>query len=128
MSIASAIRGFWDDLFYSALVDRLEKDLLFLREDMQRLRQDSAATIAELRSEKAFLQTKVSVYELSINRRVGIDPAVTSAKKPSFAQFNAPPAKSRWQIEQEEHDAQNAKELEEEEAAKKGTANGERKD
>lgn len=119
MSIASAIRGFWDDLFYSALVDRLEKDLLFLREDMQRLRQDSAATIAELRSEKSLLQAKVGMYELSINRRVGIDPTSKRAEKPSFASFTSPPVKTSWQAEQEAHEARIAEELNNEEEATK---------
>jgi len=117
MSIASSIRGFWDDLFYSALVDRLETDLLMLREDMQRVRQDKDATISELRSEKAFLQTKVSMYELNINRRVGIDPAAKKPEKPSFATFQSPQMKTSWQAEQEAHEAQIEKELEEEAAS-----------
>src|SRR5271157_3254070 len=117
MSIASSIRGFWDDLFYSALVDRLETDLLMLREDMQRVRQDKDATISELRSEKSFLQTKVSMYELNINRRVGIDPAAKKPEKPSFATFQSPQMKTSWQAEVEEHDAQIEKELEEEAAS-----------
>ena len=119
MNIAAAVRGFWDDLFYSALVDRLEKDLLLLREDMARLRSDKDATIAELRSEKAFLNTKISMYELNINRRVGIDPTAKKPEKPSFASFQSPPVKTRWQAEVEEHEAQIAKELAEEEAAQK---------
>ena len=114
MSIASAIRNFWDDLFYSALVDRLETDLLNARMDNQQLRQDKDAVIGDLRSEKALLQAKVGMYELNINRRVGIDPAAKNPKKPSFANFNSPPALSPWQREVMEHDAQNAKELEEE--------------
>jgi len=116
MNIASSIRDFFDDLFYSALVQRLEQDLLLLRTDMQQLRQDKDSVIADLRGEKALLQAKVTLYEQNINARVGIDPTRKRPEKPSFA-FNAPPMKSRWQQEQEEHDAQNAKELEEEAAA-----------
>jgi len=116
MSIASSIRGFWDDLFYSSLVDRLEKDLLLLREDLQRVRQDKDQVIAELRTEKAFLQTKISIYELNINRRVGIDPTAKKPEKPSFASFQSPQVKTSWQAEQEEHEARIAKELEEEAA------------
>lgn len=120
MSVAAAIRGFWDDLFYSSLVDRLEKDLLLLREDMQRVRMDKDAVIADLRSEKSLLQAKVAMYELNINRRVGIDPTAKKAEKPSFASFQSPTVKTSWQAEQEAHDAQIEKELAEEaEAAKK---------
>lgn len=118
MSVASAIRNFWDDLFYSALVDRLETDLLNARMDTQQLRQDMNSVIADLRAEKSLLQAKVLMYESNINRRVGIDPTAKRPEKPSFANFNSPPALSPWQKEVAEHDAQNAKELAEEEAAK----------
>ena len=114
MSIASAIRNFWDDLFYSALVDRLETDLLNARMDNQQLRQDMNSVIADLRSEKSLLQAKVMLYEQNINARVGIDPTRKRAEKPSFANFNSPPALSPWQREVQLHDAQIAKELEEE--------------
>ena len=117
MSIAAKIRGFWDDLFYSALVDRLEKDLLLLREDMTRVRQDKDATIAELRAEKALFQAKIGMYELNINRRVGIDPTAKKPEKPSFASFESPRVKTSWQAEQEAHEAQIDKELAEEAAA-----------
>lgn len=121
MSVAAAIRGFWDDLFYSALVDRLEKDLLLMREDMQRVRQDKDATIAELRSEKSFLQTKITMYELNINRRVGIDPTAKKVERPSFASFQAPAMKTSWQAEVEAHDAEIERELAEEAAKKQET-------
>jgi hypothetical protein len=114
MSVAESIRGFWDDLFYSSLVQRLEQDLMLLRADLQQLRQDKDAVIGDLRSEKALLQAKVGMYELNINRRVGIDPSAKKADKPSFASFESPRVKTRWQAEQEAHDAQNEKELKEE--------------
>ena len=117
MSWTGTIRDLWDDLFYSSLVQRLEQDLMLCRADAQQLRQDKDAVIGDLRSEKALLQAKVGMYELNINRRVGIDPAAKNPKKPSFANFNSPPALSPWQREVMEHDAQNAKELEEEAAA-----------
>jgi hypothetical protein len=119
MGIAANIRNFWDDLFYSALVDRLETDLLNARMDAQQLRQDKDNVISDLRAEKSLLQAKVLMYEQSINARVGIDPTRKRAEKPSFANFNSPPALSAWQKEVAEHDAQNAKELEEEAAATK---------
>ena len=116
MSVAAKLRGFWDDLFYSALVDRLETDLLLLQSGFQQLRQDKDAVIADLRAERALLQAKVGMYELNINQRVGIDPTRKRAEKPSFASFTSPKVKTAWQAEQEEHDTRIAKELMEEAA------------
>ena len=65
MSVAAKLRGFWDDLFYSALVDRLETDLLLARSDAQQIRQDKDQTIAELRSEKAQLTATVALYQMN---------------------------------------------------------------
>lgn len=114
MGFAENVRTFWDDLFYSALVARLEVDLLQLRQDMQQVRQDKDSVIADLRAEKVLLQAKVQLYEQNINQRVGIDPTRKRAEKPSFAGFSSPPVKTAWQVEQEEHNARIAKELEEE--------------
>ena len=119
MSLAKKIREFWDDLFYSALVSNLETQILFLREDMTRIRQDKDGVIADLRAEKALLNAKVGMYELNINRRVGIDPTAKRPEKPSFASFQTPPVKTSWQAEVEAHDAQIEKELAEEAAAQK---------
>lgn len=116
MSVASSVRSFWDDLFYSSLVDRLEQDLILLRSDLQQLRQDKDAVIADLRAEKSLLTAKVGMYELNINRRVGIDPTAKALEKPSFAAFQSPKVKTSWQAEQEAHEAQIEKELEEEAA------------
>lgn len=116
MSVAAKIRGFWDDLFYSALVDRLETDLLLARSDLQQMRQDKDQTIAELRSEKAQLTATVALYQMNINQRVGIDPTRKRAEKPSFASFTSPKVKTAWQAEQEEHDAHIEAELAEEAA------------
>ena len=117
MGIAESIRNFWDDLFYSELVQRLEQDLILLRSDMQQLRLDKDSVIADLRAEKTLLQAKTVMYESNINARVGIDPTRKRADKPSFASFTSPPVKTSWQAEVEAHDAQIAKELEEEAAA-----------
>ena len=116
MSVAAKLRGFWDDLFYSALVDRLETDLLLLQSGFQQLRQDKDAVIADLRAERALLQAKVGMYELNINQRAGIDPTRRRAEKPSFASFTSPKVKTAWQAEQEEHDARIEAELAEEAA------------
>ena len=116
MTFAATLRNWWDDLFYSELVQRLEQDLILLRSDLQQLRQDKDAVIGDLRSEKALLQAKIQMYEININRRVGIDPTAKKPEKPSFASFTSPPVKTSWQAEQEAHDEQIQKELEEEAA------------
>ena len=122
MGIAASIRNFWDDLFYSKLVDRLETDLLTARSDMQQLRQDKDSIIADLRAERGLLMAKIAMYEMNINQRVGIDPTRTRAEKPSFANFQTPPLKSRWQQEQDEWEAKlEAERKAEEEAAKAAT-------
>jgi hypothetical protein len=117
MSVASNLREFWDDLFYSKLVHRLEQDLLLLRTDLQQLRQDKDQQIAELRAEKSMLNAKIGMYELNINRRVGIDPTAKRPEKPNFASFQAPPMETSWQAEVREHNAKIEKELAEEAAA-----------
>lgn len=122
MSVAESIRNFWDDLFYSALVERLETDLLNARMDTQGLRQDKDAVIADLRAEKSLLQAKVLMYEQNINARVGIDPTRKRAEKPSFASFTSPPVKTSWQAEQEAHNERIEKELEEEKQKSSGVA------
>ena len=117
MGVAANIRNFWDDLFYSELVQQLQHDLLNARSDAQQLRQDKDAVISDLRAEKALLQAKIMLYEQNINARVGIDPTRKRAEKPSFASFQSPKVKTSWQAEQEAHEVQIQKELDEEEAA-----------
>jgi hypothetical protein len=117
MNIGAWIRDTWDELFYSSLVQRLEQDLMLLRTDMQQLRQDKDGVIADLRAEKALLTAKIGMYELNINRRVGIDPTAKRSEKPSFASFKSPQVKTSWQAEQEAHEAQIEKELAEEREA-----------
>jgi len=116
MRFAEKVRLFFEDLFHSSLIRRLEGDLAQLRMDMQTLRQEKDIVISELRSEKTFLNAKVSMYECNVNRRVGIDPSAKNPEKPSFANFNSPPMKSSWQLQVEEHDRKNA-ELDAAEAA-----------
>jgi hypothetical protein len=119
MSVASSIRGFFDDLFYSKLVSRLEEDLLRVRQDFESRIQDYKEIIADLRAEKAMLTGKISMYELNINRRVGIDPTAKRPEKPSFASFTSPPMETSWQAEVRAHDEQIEKELAEEKTEKK---------
>ncbi len=117
MTWTATLRGWWDDLFYSEMVQQLNQQLVLLRADMQQLRQDKDAVIGDLRTEKSLLQAKVGMYELNINRRVGIDPTSKKSEKPSFASFTSPPVKTSWQAEQEAHEARIAEELKNEEEA-----------
>ena len=119
MRFAESIRTFWDDLFYSSLVQRLETDLLMARSDLQQLRQDKDQVIADLRLDKNIMSAKIAMYESNINLRVGISPASKRLELPHFPSFSSPPPKTRWQMEQDANDARNAKELAEEEALEK---------
>jgi len=120
-----SIRQFIRDLFGSRLAEVMQTEILRLQMENQLLRQEKDQIIAELRSEKAQLNATVAMYQININRRVGIDPTAKKPEKPSFASFQSPPVKTSWQAEVEAHDVQIARELaEEEEAKKKGTANG----
>jgi hypothetical protein len=120
-----SIRQFLRDLLGSRLAEVMQTEILRLQMENQQLRQDKDQTIAELRSEKAQLAATVSLYQMNINQRVGIDPTRKRAEKPSFASFESPRVKTSWQAEQEEHEAQIEKELEEEAAAAaKGATNG----
>lgn len=116
VELAQSLREALRYLFGSRLAEVMQAEILRLQTENQQLRQDKDQTIAELRSEKSFLQTKVSMYEMNINARVGIDPTRKRAEKPSFASFTSPPVKTSWQVEVEEHEARIAKELEEEAA------------
>ena len=124
MRFTERLRMYWDDLFYPALVERLETDLLMARSDIQQMKLDKDATIAELRAEKAQLSAKCMLYESNINLRVGISPASKRLELPHFADFSSPPPKTRWQMESDAHDARMAKEREEEDAAKAKAAKG----
>ena|ERR1700675_112995 len=120
MRFTEALRMYWDDLFYPALVERLEEDLLRVRQDFETRIQEYQSIVAELRSEKAQLNVLVMTYQANINLRVGISPASKRLEQPHFADFSSPPPMTRWQQEQAKHDAQNAKELAEEALAAKG--------
>ena len=119
VEIGKELRKLLRDLFGSRLSEHMEVELLRLRQDFDARIQDYKSVIADLRAEKALLQAKVGMYELNINQRVGIDPTRKRPEKPSFANFNSPPAMSSWQKEVAEHDAQIEKELAAEAAAAK---------
>ena len=121
-TFGAAIRQFFRELLGSRLVEQLQNDLLRLRNDYDQRLHDKDVMIASLREEKALLMSKVAMYELTIMphaSRTGAEiVAYQKATKPAFNFLEIPPEKSRWQKVQEEHDAQMAKERDEE-ASKK---------
>ena len=125
----SDIRQFFRDLFGSRLIQRLEEDLLRLRNDFEARLNDKDIQLAMLREEKQQLQAKVALYEITIMPRASVQGAEVVAyskpTKPSFSRemFNSPPAISSWQKVQIEHEAQMQKEIEEEKKAQ-GVSNG----
>jgi hypothetical protein len=118
MRFSEKLRQAWDDLFYSALVSRLEEDLLRVRQDFEARIQEYQSIVADLRNEKAALTAKCAIFEFSVNQKVGIDPSQRTARKPSFAAFAEPRPMSPWQVVQAEHENQLAKEAAEEETKK----------
>jgi len=116
VSIASSIRLFFDELFASRLTERLQEDLLQLRSDYDYRLQDKDAVIAELRSEKAQMQAKMTEYELTLmprSSKAGADYVRTHVKpeKPNFGfDFSAPPPISKWQAMVDAHEAEMAAE------------------
>lgn len=120
LSLASKVRKFFDDLFYSKLVGNLERELLMSRSDAERMRQEYQGIIAELRAEKAQMGSRILMYEAKAGLRM---PSQTPSKPTFGADFSIPPMKSKWQIVVEQHEAQIARELDEERIAKeKGVA------
>ncbi len=121
-TFGAVIRQFFRELLGSRLVEQLQNDLLRLRNDYDQRLHDKDVMIASLREEKALLMSKVAMYELTIMphaSRTGAEiVAYQKATKPAFNFLEIPPEKSRWQKVQEEHDAQMAKERDEE-ASKK---------
>lgn len=123
MSFALSVRNFFSELLQSKFTKQLEQDLLRLREDFTARLQEKDQIIAELRTEKAALYNKTTLYEMTLlphASRAGAD-VVNHQRptKPNFgAAFEAPPTMSRWQQVQKDHEAKVAAELAEEEKTK----------
>jgi hypothetical protein len=117
------IRQFFRELFGSRLVDHLEGEILRLRNDHDRVLHACEVQIASLREEKAQLNSKIAMLEVVVmprSSREGSEYIKAQKPKPAFNFIDMPPTKSRWQIQQDEHDALIAREeAEEAEAAKK---------
>lgn len=117
-----SIRKFFKELLGSALVLRLEEDLLRTRSDFEARMRYQDDIIANLREEKAVLSAKIILYEntlLPLSSRAGAELVKnTRPTKPTFPKFDfsdVPPIKTRWQLEQEKY----AKEVEAEIASDK---------
>ena len=100
-------------------IARLGEDFLRQRSDFEERLRDRDEIIADLRATVATLTGKVYLYEttlMPLSSRAGAEVvAAGKPKKPSFAaDFNMPPVKTRWQVVQEEHNAQLEKERQEE--------------
>ena len=116
LSFASRIRKFFDDLFYSSLVEQLRQDILFARADVERMRLDKDQVIGELRAEKAALLSRIAMYDAKAGLRAPSD----TPKKPNFGiDFSIPPEETSWQRYKRETEENYAKELVEDEATKK---------
>jgi hypothetical protein len=125
-TFGARIRQFLRELFGSRLTERLELDLLNLRNDMERQLHDRDVLVATLREEKQQLMSKVAKYELAImphSSRMGAEVAAyVKPTKPNFSFTDIGPTKSRWEQVQDAHNAQMAKELAEEAAEKEKAA------
>ncbi len=113
------------DSFSEKLIDRLETDLVMLRQDYERRLQDKDVVIANLREEKQQLISKVALYELTILPRASVQGAeVVAYQKPTKPTFSAkdflsnPPIMTRWQQLNQQHEEQMKAEDEAEKAAK----------
>ena len=122
------IRQFFRELFGSRYADHLEGEILRLRNDHDRVLHDRDVQIASQREEIARLNTKIIVYEntvMSHSSKMGAEVVAyqkPAPPKPAFNFVDMPQTKSRWQVMQDEHDAQIAKEEAEEQAQKAATA------
>lgn len=114
ISFASRIRQFFDDLFYSSLVEQLRTDLVYARTEADRVRIDKDQVIGELRAEKTALLSRIAMYDA----KAGLRPISETPKKPTFGTDFDAPVETTWQRTVREHEAKIAKELDEEAEAK----------
>lgn len=111
LSFASSIRKFFDDLFYSPLVEQLRQDIIYARADVDRMRLDKDQVIGELRAEKATLLSRIAMYDA----KAGLRAPNETPRKPNFGvDFSIPPEETSWQRLARDHDEKIAKELAEE--------------
>ena len=119
-NVGKNIRLFFRELFGSRVAEHLVVEVIQLRQDYEQRLQDKDHLIAALREEKAILMAKVTTYEATImprSSRAGAEIVAYTKPKPNFSFIDVPAPKSRWEMVQEEHEKQMAKEIEEEKNA-----------
>lgn len=112
---ALQIRKFFHDLFSSGLVDRLEEDLMRLRNDCELRVRDKEEVIADLRQQLAQARTKLDTYELVLLPITSPAGSLFKPKTPppTFEPLSEP---SSWQSVQDAYYAQQEKDAEAERA------------
>jgi|HubBroStandDraft_1064217.scaffolds.fasta_scaffold25886_3 hypothetical protein len=106
-TFGALIRQFFRELFGSRLVERLEEDLMRLRQDFEDRTQEHKIIVASLREEKQMLLSKIATYEAVVMphaSRVGAEVVAYQApKKPAFNFVDMPREKTRWEQYQDEY-------------------------
>jgi hypothetical protein len=127
-TFGARIRQFFKELLGSRLVERLETDLITLRNDFDQRMHEQVLIIAGLREEKQILMSKIMMYENTVmahSSRMGAEVVAyqkPKPPKPSFSFVDAAPTMSRWEKVQADHDEQMRKEIEEEKQPKTAVA------
>jgi hypothetical protein len=122
-TFGARIRQFLRELFGSRYAAHLEEEIMRIRQDHDRTLHDRDLQISALREEKQLLQSKIVVYENTVmahSSRMGAE-VISSQKptptKPNFSFADIPPTKSRWEQFQDNYYAQQAKEIEADQAS-----------
>jgi hypothetical protein len=106
-TLGATIRQFLRELFGSRLVERLELDLLNLRNDADQRIHEQSVVIATLREEKALLMSKIAMLEVVVMPRSSREGSeyIKAQKpvKPNFSFVDIPPTKSKWEVYQESY-------------------------
>lgn len=107
------IREFFRELFGSRLAERLEVDLINIRNDYDLRLRDKDDVITSLRAEKAALEMKVTQYEhelMPLKSRAGAAVVAASEGKPTKPSWTADTTaflnqlpKSNWEKYQEDY-------------------------
>ncbi len=107
IEVAQLLRLAIRELLGSRLVERLELDLIHLRQDFEQRLQDQAVTIASLREEKQMMLSKLTTYEFTLMphaSRAGAEVvAYQKPSKPNFQFMDIPAPKSKWEKFQEDY-------------------------
>ncbi len=107
IEVAQSLRLAIRELLGSRLVERLELDLIHLRQDFEQRLQDQAVTIASLKEEKQLLMSKLTMMEMVVMPRSSREGAelikYQKPTKPNFSFAEVPAPKSKWEAFQEQY-------------------------